>query len=52
MAPELVNKFEQYSKPVDLWNVGIIMYELLCNKHPLVFIGEDKSEYLKRLKKN
>ncbi len=36
MAPELASKQLQYSKPVDLWNVGIIMYELLANQHPLL----------------
>jgi hypothetical protein len=27
------------------------MYELICNKHPLLLKGDDKKGYLNRLKK-
>ncbi len=49
MAPELFRKHQQYSKPVDLWNVGLIMYELLSNTHPLYTKGDDRTTYQNKL---
>ena len=51
MAPEqLENKI--YSKIIDEWSIGIILFELL-NKgnHPFYINGKNKKEYLKRIKK-
>lgn len=33
MAPELV-KHERYSEKVDVWSLGVIVYQLLCGKTP------------------
>jgi serine/threonine protein kinase len=49
MAPELFRKHQQYSKPVDLWNVGLIMYELLSNQHPLLAKGDNRDKYQNKL---
>jgi len=36
MAPELSNRTGNYSKKVDIWACGIIMYKLLAGgDHPL-----------------
>ena len=45
MAPELLNKDTPYCKAVDMWNVGIIMYELMTNCHPLLSKEDDKYSY-------
>ena len=47
MAPELIQN-KLYSKPVDIWSCGIIMY-WLCNNgiHPFKF--ENKDELLKEM---
>ena len=50
MAPELAfNKI--YSKPVDVWSCGIIMY-MLCSKgkHPLSRGADNTAAYLAKLK--
>lgn len=49
MAPEQVTK-KNYSKKVDLWACGIIMYQLLaCGQHPCYEKGE--LDYTKKLEK-
>lgn len=36
MAPEVISSNVDYSKYVDMWSIGIIMYQLLSGgKHPL-----------------
>jgi serine/threonine protein kinase len=40
----------QYGKPVDIWAVGFIMYELISGNHPLWVRGEDKFQYKEKLK--
>lgn len=40
-----------YGKPVDIFAVGIIMYELLSGRHPLYERGEDRMTYSEKLKK-
>jgi serine/threonine-protein kinase ULK/ATG1 len=34
MAPEIINN-KKYNIKSDLWSVGIILYEIIYNKHPL-----------------
>lgn len=40
-----------YGKPVDIWAIGFVMYELICGKHPLWVKGEDRLSYQDKLKK-
>ena len=50
MAPEQV-ALENYSKKVDIWPVGIIMYQLLTNgKHPCFNKGESSNEYIQKMR--
>jgi calcium/calmodulin-dependent protein kinase I len=44
MAPEVLNK-EAYSKSVDLWSLGITLYNLICKKHPLHKKGDNISKF-------
>jgi serine/threonine protein kinase len=42
MAPEVVSLSYEYTKSVDIWSIGIIMYEVLTGgKHPLFILGVD-----------
>jgi len=48
MAPEVALN-QDYSKSVDIWSTGIIMYEILTGgKHPLYESTEDDIESYKR----
>lgn len=50
MAPEQVEK-KMYTKAIDTWSAGIIMYMLLNGgKHPLYVKGEKTKEYMEKLK--
>jgi serine/threonine protein kinase len=50
MSPEMLFNHKYY-KPIDLWAVGIIMYELLNNgEHPFYKFGMTKKELLKNIK--
>lgn len=49
MAPEQSNQ-QFYSRPVDLWSCGILMYTLIANNHPLADPTESKKSYLDKLK--
>lgn len=42
MAPELLEGYK-YNKSVDLWSIGIIIYEMLIGKNPFNLAGEDLS---------
>jgi serine/threonine protein kinase len=44
-APEQMAGGQCYGKPVDIWAVGFIMYELIAGRHPLWEKGEDKAKY-------
>ena len=46
MAPELIGK-KFYSKSIDIWSCGIIMFILLNFKHPLFVHGEEKKNLLR-----
>jgi len=39
-----------YGKPVDIWAVGLIMFELISGKHLLWQGKEDKNTYKERVK--
>lgn len=39
-----------YGKPVDIWAVGFIMYELISGQHPLWTRKEDKQQYKEKLR--
>ncbi len=46
MSPEQIEK-KTYSKSVDIWSIGIIMFMLLFkNKHPFYKKGEDRELYI------
>lgn len=48
MAPEIVNKIK-YNTGVDIWGLGVILYELGCLTKP--FKGENRTELYKQIKK-
>ena len=50
MAPEIVNG-QEYSKSIDIWSLGIIMYNLISGgKHPLYQKGETSKDFKTKLK--
>ena len=50
MAPELSNRAGSYSKKVDIWACGIIMYKLLTGvDHPLYVKGDTQEDYYEKL---
>lgn len=49
MAPEVYTNYE-YSKYVDIWSVGIIMYTIIGGKHPLYKKEDSVDSYLEKLK--
>jgi serine/threonine protein kinase len=50
MAPEQISN-KTYSKAVDIWSVGIILYMMLNKgKNPFYNIGESKETVIKRIK--
>lgn len=48
MAPEIINRNEQDDK-VDIWSLGILMYELVHGKTP--FVADDPSQILEKTMK-
>ena len=51
MAPEVAFK-KEYSKSVDIWSIGIIMYMLLTGgSHPLFSSKDNAETYKEKLKK-
>ncbi|XP_023240752.1 serine/threonine-protein kinase N2-like [Centruroides sculpturatus] len=49
MAPEVLNK-ELYTKAIDWWSMGIVLYEMLTKKCP--FMGREKKSILNLIYKN
>ena len=41
MAPEMINN-KAYSSKVDVWSLGVVLFELLTNELP--FYSESKSD--------
>jgi serine/threonine protein kinase len=39
-----------YGKPVDIWAVGFIMFELISGYHPFYIKGEDRATYQVKIK--
>lgn len=50
MAPELLTG-KRYTESADIWSCGIILYCLLCGKHPLYKSGDTYESFLDKLKK-
>lgn len=49
MAPEIITRNYEYTKSVDIWSTGIIMYEILTGgKHPLYIHNVDNVETYKK----
>ena len=48
MAPEITRK-ESYGKPVDIWAVGCLAYNLIAGDYPFYYDGEDKDELFKMI---
>lgn len=49
VAPEMLTN-ETYSNEVDIWGLGIILYELLSTELP--FFSEDENQYKKNIIRN
>ena len=49
MAPEQIEK-KSYSKTVDIWSIGIIMFILLFGKHPFFIKGDQKENFIEKIK--
>lgn len=47
-APEQMAGGQLYGKAVDIWAVGLIMYELIAARHPIWTTGLDKAAYKKK----
>jgi len=39
-----------YGKPIDLWAIGFIMYEVITGIHPFWLRGEDKPAYREKMR--
>lgn len=48
MSPELAHE-KFYTKEVDVWSCGIMMYILLTGNHPLLRKNDDSHSFLKKL---
>lgn len=51
MAPEIV-KGKGYSFPVDLWSLGVVMYELMCGGLPFAENSENPYEIYEEIIKS
>lgn len=50
MAPEQAQR-RPYSRPVDIWSCGFLMYMLIEGVHPLLQTQETKESYIEKLQK-
>ena len=51
MAPEIILKQHEYSKSVDIWAVGVIMYEVLTGgKHPFYKSGDTMEDLVAKVR--
>jgi len=50
MAPEQATG-KRYGKRVDMWAIGVIIYQMLTGKHPFFFSGDDEASYTHRISK-
>ena len=51
MAPEQISR-KIYSKAVDVWSVGVILYMLLNKgKHPFYLLGQNKNQIIENINK-
>ena len=48
MAPELLTA-RRYTETADIWSCGIILYNLLCGKHPLYVPGDNYLTFTRKL---
>jgi serine/threonine protein kinase len=48
MAPELLTA-RKYTETADIWSCGIILYNLLCGRHPLYRPGDNYQTFTKKL---
>lgn len=49
LSPEMINK-EDYSNKIDIWSVGILLYELASGSAPFYEPEKDKSQVLNMIK--
>jgi serine/threonine protein kinase len=50
MAPEQLEK-KVYTKSIDIWSCGIVMYQLLNNgMHPFYTKGDNSAQFMEKLK--
>ena len=47
MSPEVVNRLN-YNENVDIWSMGILLYELINGTTP--FVGKSNEEIMSRIK--